>query len=279
MSPETVQGAASPVLRAAAAATAAAPKAVHVIHVKPAQERPPERPQERAQKRPAIARCSGCSMRGVCMPADLTASQLAQLDSIICATRPVQRGDALYRTNDEFESIYAVRLGSFKTVVMHRDGREQVTGFQIAGEALGLDGICTDRHNGDAIALEDSVVCVIPFAQLEAVCREIRSMQHHVHQIMSGEIVRESSLMLLLGTMTAEQRVAAFLLNLSKRFKALGYSAAEFNLRMTREEIGCYLGMKLETVSRMFSRFQRERLIDTRGKQIRIVDPERLAKV
>ena len=176
-------------LCAAAAATAAAPKAVHVIHVKRAQERP----QERAQKRPAIARCSGCSMRGVCMPADLTASQFAQLDSIICATRPVQRGDALYRTNDEFESIYAVRLGSFKTVVMHRDGREQVTGFQIAGEALGLDGICSGHHNGDAIALEDSVVCVIPFTQLETVCREIRSMQHHVHQIMSSEIVREST--------------------------------------------------------------------------------------
>ncbi|WP_459714201.1 fumarate/nitrate reduction transcriptional regulator Fnr [Paraburkholderia sp. 2C] len=227
----------------------------------------------------APVRCSGCSMRAVCMPAGLTAAELAQLDSVICNTRPVHRGDALYRAGDAFQSIYAVRAGSFKTVVMHRDGREQVTGFQIAGEALGLDGVCTNRHNCDAIALEDSVVCVIPFLQLEAVCREVRTMQHHVHQMMSGEIVRESSLMMLLGTMTAEQRVAAFLLNLSKRFKALGYSQSEFNLRMTREEIGCYLGMKLETVSRMFSKFQRDRLVDTRGKQIRILDPDRLSHV
>jgi CRP/FNR family transcriptional regulator, anaerobic regulatory protein len=224
-------------------------------------------------------RCSGCSMRSVCMPVGLSEAELAKLDSIICTMRNVRRGEALYRTGDAFQSIYAVRVGSFKTIVMHRDGREQVTGFQIAGEALGLDGICTSRHNCDAIALEDSVVCVIPFMQLEAVCREIRTMQHHVHQMMSGEIVRESSLMMLLGTMTAEQRVAAFLLNLSKRFKALGYSSAEFNLRMTREEIGCYLGMKLETVSRMFSKFQRERLVDTRGKQIRIVDADGLARV
>jgi CRP/FNR family transcriptional regulator, anaerobic regulatory protein len=262
MSSATVQEAAMPV---------AAAQAVHVIH--------PVGTPRRPMKRPTSARCSGCSMRAVCMPADLTTAELAKLDSVICATRPVRRGDALYRANDAFQSIYAVRVGSFKTIVMHRDGREQVTGFQIAGEALGLDGICTGRHNADAIALEDSVVCVIPFAQLESVCREIHSMQHHVHQIMSGEIVRESSLMMLLGTMSAEQRVAAFLLNLSKRFKALGYSAAEFHLRMTREEIGCYLGMKLETVSRMFSRFQRERLVETHGKQIRIVDPEGLALV
>jgi CRP/FNR family transcriptional regulator, anaerobic regulatory protein len=229
-------------------------------------------------KRPA-ARCSACTMRAVCMPPDLTAEELGRLDSTICTTRPVKRGDTLYRTHDTFQSIYAVRVGSFKTVVMHRDGQEQVTGFQIAGDALGLDGVGNGQHNCDAIALEDSTVCIIPFGQLENLCREIRPMQHHVHQMMSREIVRESSLMMLLGTMTAEQRVATFLLNLSRRFKALGYSAAEFNLRMTREEIGCYLGMKLETVSRMFSKFQRDKLVDTHGKQIRILDPQGLAQV
>ncbi|CAB3751155.1 fumarate/nitrate reduction transcriptional regulator Fnr [Paraburkholderia solisilvae] len=276
MSTATVQ-------EAAAALPVAARKAVHFIRAIDATPcagvARQASAEERPSKRPAPVRCSGCSMRAVCMPADLTSAEFAKLDSMICSTRHVRRGDALYRARDEFQSIYAVRAGSFKTIVMHRDGREQVTGFQIAGEALGLDGVCTGHHNADAIALEDSVVCVIPFAQLETVCREIRSMQHHVHQIMSSEIVRESSLMMLLGTMSAEQRVAAFLLNLSQRFKALGYSAAEFHLRMTREEIGCYLGMKLETVSRMFSRFQRDKLVDTRGKQIRIVDPEGLALV
>jgi len=224
-------------------------------------------------------RCSTCSMRAICMPPDLTQDELAKLDTVICSTRAVKRGDTLYRAGDTFQSIYAVRAGSFKTVVMHRDGREHVTGFQIAGDALGLDGVCARRHNTDAIALEDSVVCIIPFAQLEAMCREIRPMHHHIYQLMSSEIVRESSQMMLLGTMTAEQRVATFLLNLSKRFKARGFSAAEFHLRMTREEIGCYLGMKLETVSRMFSKFQREKLLRANGKTVHIVDAEKLARV
>ncbi|HEX3383429.1 MAG TPA: fumarate/nitrate reduction transcriptional regulator Fnr [Paraburkholderia sp.] len=232
-----------------------------------------------AAARHAAPRCSTCAMRAICMPPELTSEQLAQLDAVICSTRSIKRGDALYRAGDAFHSIYAVRAGSFKTVVMHRDGREHVTGFQIAGDALGLDGICEGKQNCDAIALEDSVVCIIPFAQLEAICREMKPMQHHIYQMMSSEIVRESSQMMLLGTMSAEQRVATFLLNLSKRFKARGFSAAEFHLRMTREEIGCFLGMKLETVSRMFSKFQRERLVQANGKTIRIEDPEGLARV
>lgn len=193
-------------------------------------------------------------MRSLCLPVQLTPSEFGRLDTIICATRHVRQGDTLFRADDDFQSIYAVRAGSFKTVMMHRDGREQVTGFQIAGETLGMDGIGNGHHCCDAIALEDSVVCIIPFGQLETACREMKSMQHYLYQMLSSEIVRESSQMLLLGTMSAEQRVAQFLLNLSARFKARGYSASEFHLRMTREEIGCYLGMKLETVSRMFSR-------------------------
>jgi CRP/FNR family transcriptional regulator len=243
--------------------------------------RPPRTPfpVAEAQAKRASARCSGCAMRTICMPTDLTAPELAQLDSLIYTTRLVKRGEALYRANDDFQSIYAVRTGSFKTVIMHRDGREQVTGFHLIGETLGLDGVCHERHGCDAIALEDSSVCIIPFRQLEGLCREIRTMQHHVHRMMSGEIVRESGIMMLLGTMSAEQRLAAFLLNLSQRMKARGYSASEFYLRMTREEMGSYLGMKLETVSRMFSKFQKDGVVDTRGKQIRIVDFERLAQV
>ncbi|MEX3934120.1 helix-turn-helix domain-containing protein [Paraburkholderia phymatum] len=242
-----------------------APKVVLIRPVQPAPVR--------------ATRCSACSTRTICMPPGLTVDDLAKLDSIICSTRSVKRGETLYRSGYAFQSIYAVRAGSFKTVVMHRDGREHVTGFQIAGESLGLDGVCAGHHNWDAIALEDSVVCIIPFAQLEALCREMKSMQHHIYQMMSGEIVRESSQMMLLGTMTAEQRVATFLLNLSLRFKARGFLDAEFHLRMTREEIGCYLGMKLETVSRMFSKFQREWLVHANGKTIRIVDAEALARV
>ncbi|KWF30493.1 fumarate/nitrate reduction transcriptional regulator Fnr [Burkholderia pseudomultivorans] len=231
------------------------------------------------QPKRAASRCSACALRSVCMPPDLSSADLSRLDALICTTRHVQRGESLYRAGDAFHSIYAVRTGSFKTVLMHRDGDEQITGFQIAGESLGLDGVHAGRHNGDAIALEDSTVCIIPFGQLEQMCRETRTMQHHVYQMMSGEIVRESTLMLMLGTMTAEQRVAAFLLNLSKRFKARGYSSAEFVLRMTRDEIGRYLGLKLETVSRMLSKFQRGGMIAAQGKQIHIVDSDGLSKI
>lgn len=222
--------------------------------------------------RRAVTRCSSCSLRAVCMPPDLDAAELRRLDTVVLTTRHVRRGEALFRAHDAFHSFYAVRTGAFKTVVMHRDGREQVTGFPIPGEPLGLDGLSSGTHNCEAIALEDSTVCVIPFGQFEAMCRDSRRMQHHLYRLMSGEIVRESSLMMLLGTMSAEQRLAAFLLDLAARFKARGYSGTQFNLKMSREEIGCFLGMKLETVSRMFSRFHREGLVEPSGKQIRIVD-------
>lgn len=231
------------------------------------------------QPKRAASRCSTCALRTVCMPAELSADDFARVDAMICTTRHVRRGETLFRAGDTFNSIYAVRTGSFKTIVMHRDGNEQITGFQIVGESLGLDGVHTGHHNGDAVALEDSTVCIIPFGQLEQLCREVRTMQHHVYQMMSGEIVRESSQMLLLGTMSAEQRVAAFLLNLSARFRARGYSAAEFVLRMTRDEIGEYLGMTLETVSRMLSKFQHKGLVAAQGKQIRIVDSEGLRQI
>lgn len=223
--------------------------------------------------------CGSCSMRSACMPQALDDQELTRFDSIVSATRFIKRGDSLYRANDTFLSIYAIRAGSFKTVVMHRDGREQVTGFHLAGEVLGLDGVCTERHSSDAIAIEDSSVCIIPYALLESMCVESKRLQQQVLRMMSGEIVRESSLMMLLGTMSAEQRVAAFLLNLSSRMKARGYSPAEFNLRMTREEMGNFLGMKLETVSRMFSKFQRDGLVQTHGKQIRIVNLDALGRV
>lgn len=223
--------------------------------------------------------CSSCSLRSACVPNSLTDQELARFDAIVSTTRSIKRGEALYRTHDPFESIYAVRAGSFKTVVMHRDGREQVTGFHLAGEVLGLDGVCADRHSSDAIALEDSSVCIMPYSLLESMCAESKPLQRQMLRMMSSEIVRESSLMLLLGTMSAEQRVATFLLNLSSRMSERGYSGAEFNLRMTREEMGNYLGMKLETVSRMFSKFQRDGLLETRGKKIRIVNLTALAEV
>ena len=216
--------------------------------------------------------CSICNLRELCLPVGLTEDEMQRLDDLVSTRRRVKRGDYLYRAGQGFDAIFAVRSGFFKTDVLLEDGRDQVTGFQMAGELLGLDGISTEHHTCNAIALEDSEVCAIPFSRLEGLSREIHNLQHHFHKVMSREIVRDHGVMMLLGTMRAEERLAAFLLNLSQRFTSRGFSHSEFYLRMTREEIGSYLGLKLETVSRAFSRFQEEGFIAVQQKHIRILD-------
>ncbi len=223
--------------------------------------------------------CSNCNLRELCLPLGLEPTELERLDDLVSTRRRVKRGEHLYRASQPFDAIYAIRSGFFKTDVLTEDGRDQVTGFQMAGELLGLDGIGTEFHTCNAVALEDSEVCTIPFPQLEGLSREIHTLQHHFHKVMSREIVRDHGVMMLLGTMRAEERLAAFLLNLSQRFTARGYSPAEFYLRMTREEIGSYLGLKLETVSRAFSRFQEEGLIAVQQKHIRILDTPGLKRL
>lgn len=218
------------------------------------------------------AACSQCNLRELCLPYGLSEQEIRKLDSMVAARRKLRRGQHMYRAGDPFEAIYAIKTGFFKTDVLLEDGRDQVTGFQMAGEILGMDGIGTESHTCNAVALEDSEVCVIPFGQLELLSSEIRALQHHFHKVMSREIVRDHGVMMLLGTMRAEERLAAFLLNLSQRFTARGYSPQEFHLRMTREEIGSYLGLKLETVSRAFSRFQEDGLIAVQQKHIRILN-------
>ncbi len=216
--------------------------------------------------------CSNCNLRELCLPVGLTQPQLSQLDTMVSNRRSIKRGDAVFHTGEPFKAVYAVRTGFFKTCVSAEDGRDQVTGFQMAGELLGLDGISTDRHACDAVALEDSQVCVIPYGQLEALTREFSDLQHQFHKIMSREIVRDHGVMMLLGSMRAEERLAVFLLNLTQRLHARGFSSTALILRMTREEIGSYLGLKLETVSRTFSKFQEDGLLEVKQRDIRILD-------
>jgi CRP/FNR family transcriptional regulator len=216
--------------------------------------------------------CGNCNLRELCLPVGMSVEQMERLDAIVATRRTVVRGDALYRAGDPFASLYAVRTGFFKTCVSSEDGRDQVTGFQMGGELLGLDGIGSDRHTCDAIALEDANVCVIPYHQLEDLSRELSDLQRQFHRIMSREIVRDHGVMLLLGSMRAEERLAAFLLNLTQRLRARGFSGSSLILRMTREEIGSFLGLKLETVSRAFSRFQEEGLLEVRQRQIEILN-------
>ncbi len=220
--------------------------------------------------------CSNCNMRELCMPIGLSEHELQRIDDLIGARRKVKRNETLFRNGEKFTALYAIRTGFFKTSVATEDGRDQVTGFQMAGEIMGLDGIVSDFHSCDAIALEDAEVCVMPFDKIEALSREVNSLQHHVHKIMSREIVREHGVMLLLGSMRAEERLAAFLLNLVQRLHARGFSQSELVLRMTREEIGSYLGLKLETVSRTFSKFVEEGTVEVKQRHVRILNAEAL---
>jgi len=220
--------------------------------------------------------CSNCNLRELCMPVGLSAEQMERIDEIVATRRKIKRGSALFRNGETFTSLYAIRTGFFKTSIATEDGRDQVTGFQMAGEIIGLDGIVNDRHSCDAIALEDAEVCVMPYSTLEDLSREVTALQHHVHQVMSREIVREHGVMLLLGSMRAEERLAAFLLNLVQRLHARGFSQHELILRMTREEIGSYLGLKLETVSRTFSKFAEENIIEVKQRHVRMLDTDKL---
>ena len=223
--------------------------------------------------------CSTCSLRELCLPMGLSEEEVEHLDRLVSNRRQLKRGDCLYRNGDAFSSIFAVRSGFFKSRVTSDDGRDQVTGFHMPGEIIGMDGIGTERHTLDTVALEDSEVCVIPFARLEEISHEVKTLQRQFHKVMSRELVRDQGVMMLLGTMRAEERVSAFLINLSQRFLARGWSPSDFHLRMTREEIGSYLGLKLETVSRLFSRFQEEGLVSVQQKHIRILDVPGLKKI
>ncbi|WP_159874981.1 MULTISPECIES: fumarate/nitrate reduction transcriptional regulator Fnr [Aquitalea] len=220
--------------------------------------------------------CSNCSLRELCLPIGLNRDEMTQLDAVIRQSRRLKRGEYLFRSGEAFKSLFAVRTGFFKTSVASQDGREQVTGFLMSGELMGLDGISSNVHGCDAIALEDSEVCELPFGRMESLGRDIPSLQHHFFRLMSREIVRDQNVMLLLGNMKAEERLAAFLLNLSQRLSTRGFAANDFILRMSREEIGSFLGLKLETVSRTLSKFQQQGWLSVDHKHIQLIKADAL---
>jgi len=238
-----------------------------------------KRPRVKLDKHFIKTACSSCNLRELCMPIGLDADELKRIDELVTKRPFVKRGRALFRAGDAFTALYAIRSGFLKTTVSSEDGHDQVTGFQMAGEIVGLDGIATDLHTCDAIALEDTEVCALPFGRIEEIATQVKGLQHHVHKIMSREIVREHRVMLLLGNMRAEERLAAFLLNLMQRLDERGFSSSDLVLRMTREEIGSYLGLTIETVSRTFSRLAEESIITVNQRHIHIQDSEALQRI
>ena len=220
--------------------------------------------------------CNDCSLSPICLPLAVAPAQLDQLDRIIHRGRPLKRGEHLFRTTDGFASVYAVRSGALKTYVVSDDGEEQVTGFYLPGEVLGMDGISTAHHVSNAKALETATVCEIPFSQLETLSQQIPSLQHHFFRLMSNEIRADRELHMLLGKKSADDRVASLLLSLSARHQRRGLSDHCFRLPMSRYDIANYLGMAVETVSRIFTRFQQQQWLRVTGRDIEILDRARL---
>jgi CRP/FNR family transcriptional regulator len=223
--------------------------------------------------------CARCAMRSACVPAGLGAVELSRFEGSIHAKRRIAARKHLYRAGDEARSFYAIRSGFIKTSVTTDDGREQVTGFHMMGEVIGLEAIGGGQHASDAIALENTEICEMPFTALEQLSHDMPSLQHKLYQMVGQEFQHEREVRVLLGTMRAEERLAAFLLSLGRRYQARGYSPFRFLLRMSRADIGSYLGLRLETVSRLFSRFQTERLLRIDNKSVEILDATALKLV
>lgn len=220
--------------------------------------------------------CNDCSLSSICLPLAVSLDELQQLEQIMHRGRPLKRGEHLYRAGDAFESVYAVRSGAIKTYAVSEDGEEQVTGFYLPGEIIGMDGISTASHVSSAKALETASVCEIPFARLEELSGRIPSLQHHFFSLMSREIQADRELHMLLGKKAAEERIASLLLSIGARQRRRGLSADRLRLPMSRYDIANYLGLAVETVSRILTRFQQQGMLEVEGRDITIVDRDTL---
>lgn len=225
------------------------------------------------------AACENCSMHGLCLPIGINESDMDKLEKIIKRKQPLKRGELLFHQGESFHSLYAIRSGSVKIYSIADDGCEQITGFLLPGELAGMDAINTEQHYSYAKALETTSYCEIPFTQLEDLAGQLPSLRHQLLRLMSKEIMNDELMLMQLGKKTAEERLASMLLSFSSRFKERGFSASEFNLSMSRNDIGNYLGLAVETVSRLFTRFQEQGLIKVKGKFVRLSDMETLGKL
>lgn len=229
---------------------------------------------------PAIkTACSKCSLQELCLPQGLNSADLERLDELVKRPRPFHRGEYLFSQGDRLKSLYAVRSGSFKTYCLGEDGSEKILGFHLPGELLGLAGLGHGEYRASASALETASVCTIPFDRLQNLADHLPSLNHQLHKLMGQRIARDQETLLLLGDKSAQERLATFLLNIAVRFAERGFSEREFNLSMSRQDIANYLGLTLETISRTFSQFQKDGILDVDRRLICIVDREHLTRL
>lgn len=216
--------------------------------------------------------CGNCRLNTICLPITFHVDDIDRLNDIIQRGRPLQKGEYLYRANDAFQSVFAIRSGAVKALTLSDSGSEQITGFYLPGEVVGMDGIADNRYTNSVIALETSSVCEIPFSRMEDLSLQIPSLQRHFFQLLSREITQDQHIISLLGKSSAETRIAALLVSISERNSRRQLSATQFNLPMSRTDIGNFLGLTIETVSRIFSRLQKQGLLAVDKKEITILD-------
>lgn len=216
--------------------------------------------------------CKNCTLSTLCLPMGLAPEDVERLDSIVKHSKPLHRGDYLFRSGESFRSLFVVKTGSVKTYSPSEEGGEQVLGFHLPGEVIGLDAIDTEVHACSARVLETSAICELPFPRLEELTATIPSLQHQLYRLLSKEISHDTEMLLLLGKKNAEERLATFLVNMSRRLHQRGLSATDFHLSMSRHEIGNYLGLAVETVSRIFTRFQEEGLLKVDRKHVQLLN-------
>ena len=220
--------------------------------------------------------CQNCSFSQLCLPFNLNNNELDKLDDIIQRKRPLQKGERLFESGDKLSSLFAVRSGSFKSYSISENGEEQITSFHLPGELIGFDSMFDDEHQSVSQALETSMVCEIPFTTLDTLADEVPALRKQIMRLMSEEIKQDQQMFMLLNQRTAEERLAYFIQTLSVRFNQRGFSSSEFRLTMTRSEIGNYLGLTVETISRLLSKFNKDGIIKVEGKLISITDSKAL---
>lgn len=216
--------------------------------------------------------CTSCPTRRVCLPRDLNATDLRKFDESVKLRKNVKKGDVVISAGTTFHSIFIIRTGSFKTFLNNENGHGHLTGFLMAGNSMGFDGIGKSKYSSDATALEDSSVCVMPFPEIESLSRKIPIFQHRFLQVMSNEILRENENSIIFPQMRADQKVANFIYDLLAKLKFRGFSEKELNLKMTRLEIGQHLGLSLETISRSFSKLAKQEVLTINGRHVTIID-------
>ena len=223
-------------------------------------------------EQPTAVACDDCSLYSLCLPLGLNNQDLGRLDKIIDRNDSLPRGGVLFQAQMPFKSLYVVRSGSFKTTISTGNGHDQITGFYFPGEFIGLDAIYADAYQSTATALESSTLCALPFDRLTALGADIPPLQMHILRRSSKELANDKSLMLLLGKKSADAKLATYLLSLSARFQERGFSSTEFRLSMPRKDIANHLGLAVETISRLFTRFQKQNLITINNKHIKLLN-------